>query len=624
MLVTVWLACSYDSINGTDKSRDEFLVAILDNWLLKQASKKGHSARLKRGPTAMRKMWAKVLAGVMELTHYYLLVKGKDDCKLTGNMKEDPLIDAALSACAGANVYARVRGDQAEDEISGKQTKRRNKTPKVIYTEAFKMLYKRPKFNASATAFHAEQKKQQAAAAKVKATREANKAAAAAGGAITAAAAAGAADGGASTDGAVGSAAADDAEGDSSASGSKDGDFDSNEDKSAWEARPIGNKAAKAARSQEFSDGRTLANMATSIQRLGDAAAERNQMMSMSQAFMMASPAGKLYWEAQAAKILASAGLKLPEAANAAPTVPPLMEGAAEVATGGAAGAGTLPVPAGVGEDAPAGVQASGGHTPVGSASAKVTRAASPLPSVPPTAQLLLTTNMDVTEAQQELSAPTSVARLPAGPLPPTRRTSARLGKGAKSGRVAKPPAARAPVGRCGYAAKERSAAASLKKALATTSDLDGVVGQPPETQALEPTVAAIPGAPIERRSALVAEHDWPPMWARATSAPSWVTTADAALIQMPSQTEGDGESSDAARDTMKILEDALEGNDDDQWGERCLLLSSFFSLIVAGCSCLLLYAVSLLLLCFFFSLCLSAAAFDVRAIRQTKSVCSK
>ena len=427
MLVTVWLACSYDSINGTDESRDEFWAAIFDNWLLKQASKKGHSARLKRGPTAMRKMWSKVLAGVMELSHYYLLVKGKDDCKLTGNMNEDQLIDAAVAACAGANVYARVRGDQAEDEISGKKTKRRNKTPKVIYTEAFKMLYKTPKFNAAATAFHAAQKKQQAAAAKVKATREAKKAAAAAGGAITAAAAAGAADGGASTDGAVGSVAADDAEGDSSASGSNDGDVDSDEDKSTWAARPIGNKAAKAARSQEFSDGRTLANMATSIQRLGDAAAERNQMMSMSQPFMMASPAGKLYWEAQAAKILASAGLKLPEAANAAPAVPPLVEGAAEVATGGAAAAGTLPVPAGVGEDAPAGVQASGGHTPVGSAQATVTRAASPLPCEPPTAQLPLTENMDLTEAQPELSAPTSVARLPAGPLPPTRRTSARL-----------------------------------------------------------------------------------------------------------------------------------------------------------------------------------------------------
>jgi len=129
---------------------------------------------------------------------------------------------------------------------------------------------------------------------------------------------------------------------------------------------------------------------------------------------------------------------------------------------------------------------------------------------------------------------------------------------------VAKPPAARTPVGRRGYAAKERSAAASLNKALATTIDLDGVVGQPPAAQALAPTVVAIPGAPFERRSALVAEHNEPPMWARATSAPSWVTTADAALLQMPSQSEGDGEGSDAARDTLKMLEDALEGSDDD------------------------------------------------------------
>jgi len=136
--------------------------------------------------------------------------------------------------------------------------------------------------------------------------------------------------------------------------------------------------------------------------------------------------------------------------------------------------------------------------------------------------------------------------------------------------------------------------------------------------------VAAVSGAPIERRSALVAEHDEHPMWATATSAPSWVTTEDAALLQMPSQTEGDGEGSDAARHTLKIVEDELKGSDDDQWDERCLLLSSFFSLIVAGCACLLLYAVGLLLLCLFFSLCLSAAAVDVRAIRQTNSVCSK
>jgi len=80
----------------------------------------------------------------------------------------------------------------------------------------------------------------------------------------------------------------------------------------------------------------------------------------------------------------------------------------------------------------------------------------------------------------------------------------------------------------------------------------------------LAPTVEAIPGAPIERRSALVAEHDEPTMWTRATSAPSCLTTADAALIQMPSQSEGDGEGSDAARDTLKILWDALEGSDDD------------------------------------------------------------
>jgi len=279
MLVTVWLSSSYDSINGTEKSRDEFWAAIFDNGLLKQASKKGYTVRLKRGPTAIRKMWAKVLAGVMELSHYYLLVKRKDDCKLTGKMNEDQLIDVAVAACAGANVYARVRGDQAEEEISGKQTRRRNKTPKFIYTEAFKMLYKTPKLNAAATEFHAAQKTQQAAAAKVKATMEAKKAAAAAGGAITSAAAAGAADGGASTDGAVGSAAAEDAEGDSSASGSNDADFDSDEDKSTWAARPIGNKAAKAARSQEFSGGTTFANIATQIQRLGDAAAERNQMM---------------------------------------------------------------------------------------------------------------------------------------------------------------------------------------------------------------------------------------------------------------------------------------------------------------------------------------------------------
>jgi len=192
---------------------------------------------------------------------------------------------------------------------------------------------------------------------------------------------------------------------------------------------------------------------------------------------MMASPAGKLHWEAQAARILASARLKLPEAANAAPAVPPLVEGEAEVATGGAAAAATLPVSAGAGEDAPAGVHAFGGHAPVGSAPETVTWAASPLASVPPTAQLPLTENMDLMEARPEQSAPTSVARFPAGPLPPTRRTSARLGRGAKSGRVPKPPAARTPVGRRGYTAKERSAAASLNKALATTIDLDGVVG---------------------------------------------------------------------------------------------------------------------------------------------------
>jgi len=53
---------------------------------------------LKRGPTAMRKIWAKVPAGAMEQSHYYLLVKGNDDCKLTGNMNEDHVIAAAVAA----------------------------------------------------------------------------------------------------------------------------------------------------------------------------------------------------------------------------------------------------------------------------------------------------------------------------------------------------------------------------------------------------------------------------------------------------------------------------------------------------------------------------------------------
>jgi len=34
--------------------------------------------------------------------------------------------------------------------------------------------------------------------------------------------------------------------------------------------------------------------------------------------------------------------------------------------------------------------------------------------------------------------------------------------------------------------------------------------------------------------------------------------------MQMPSQFENDGEGSDAARDTLKVLEDAIEGSADD------------------------------------------------------------
>ena len=85
---------------------------------------------------------------------------------------------------------------------------------------------------------------------------------------------------------------------------------------------------------------------------------------------------------------------------------------------------------------------------------------------------------------------------------------------------MSKPPAARSPVGQCLSAANECSAAASINKAFATIIDLAGVVGRPPAAQALAPTVAAVPGAPFERRSALVAELNEPPMWARAKSAP--------------------------------------------------------------------------------------------------------
>jgi len=124
-LIDCWLVGANDNIRGTDQSGKVFWERVLKDWLgALQGVSEGRAAREARGYEALRKQWSKVMSGVMEFASFYVKAKSM---KPTGNVSHEDLVNVAVSLYCGESVYARIRGDYADDAKNNKTTKRRPK-----------------------------------------------------------------------------------------------------------------------------------------------------------------------------------------------------------------------------------------------------------------------------------------------------------------------------------------------------------------------------------------------------------------------------------------------------------------------------------------------------------------
>jgi len=67
-LIKAWLIEANNPIRGTDQSGKEFWRRVLKGWLDLLRGEPGAAGREQRGFDAMRKQWAKIVAGVMEFS----------------------------------------------------------------------------------------------------------------------------------------------------------------------------------------------------------------------------------------------------------------------------------------------------------------------------------------------------------------------------------------------------------------------------------------------------------------------------------------------------------------------------------------------------------------------------
>jgi len=325
-LIKAWLIEANNPIRGTDQSGKEFWRRVLKGWLDLLRGEPGAAGREQRGVEAMRKQWAKIVAGVMEFSSGMVQARLS---KPTGIATHADLVNCAEGLYCSTNIYGRIRGDHADNVAKGKTTKRRKKQVSCPWAHYWEQLKDQDRFKSAAASFASMQKK-----AADKQVRAAERAAAAAGADGSGEAAEQqAADGDLATAAAANAAAGHEGGGQQTVVDANDSDEE------PWGGRPIGKKAARRARVDAVADDCTTGRVANALENLGDATEQRTMMMALSQPFMRETAMGAAYWAHQAKKMMEREGIKVSRGASAA--------------TGGASGAagdgtaGAPPPPAG-------------------------------------------------------------------------------------------------------------------------------------------------------------------------------------------------------------------------------------------------------------------------------------
>jgi len=289
-LSDAWLIEANNPIRGTDQSGKEFWGRVLKDWLHMLRNEKDAGVRAmrdKRGIDALRKQWAKMVAGVMGFSSCIVQARLS---KPTGIATHADLVNCAEGLYCGTNVYGRIRGDHADDVAKGKKTKRRTKQVTCPWAQYWEKLKDQDRFKSAAADFAALQER--TAATQVRAAARA--AAAAEAGDDEPAAEQAAAEGDPAPAAAANTAAAA-GNADHGAAPAELAESDKDEEQSPWAGRPIGTKAAKRARADGIADDRTIGRVASAVERLGEATTQRTNMMAFSLPFMRETPMGAAF-----------------------------------------------------------------------------------------------------------------------------------------------------------------------------------------------------------------------------------------------------------------------------------------------------------------------------------------
>ena len=277
----------------------------------------------------LRKQWAKIVAGVMEISS--LAVQARLS-KPTGIASHADLVNVAEGLYCSRNIYRRIRGDPEDDIVNGKKTKRRKKQVSCPWAHYWEQLKDLDLFKSAAAASASMQRK-----AADKQMKAAAREVAAAGVDVGGDAAEQQAADGDPAPAATANAAAGNGGGCGDGAPAPVDVIDSDDE--PWGGRLLGTKAAKRARAETIADDRPIGRVASAVEKLGDATEQRPIMMAFSQPFMRETATGAAYWALKAKNVMAKESIQVPRGAP----------DAAEGFLGGAAdGAGVAtPPPAG-------------------------------------------------------------------------------------------------------------------------------------------------------------------------------------------------------------------------------------------------------------------------------------
>jgi len=292
VIIKAWLIGANNPIRATDQSGKDFRRWALTGWLQLLRGEPGGTAREQRGFDAMRKQWAKIVAGVIEFSSCVVQARLS---KSTGIATHTDLVNCAEGLYCSSNIYSRIRGDHEDDVAKEKTTKRRKKKLSCPWAHYWEQLKEQDRQRSAAAAFASMQKK--AADKQLKAAARAAAAAGVHGGGD--AAEQHAFDGDPAPVAAANAAAGHNAGGAPAAVDVIDSDDE------PWGDHPLGTKAAKRAGSDTIADDRTIGRVASAVEKLGNATEQRTMMMEFSQPFMRETAMGAAYWAHQTKKMMA-------------------------------------------------------------------------------------------------------------------------------------------------------------------------------------------------------------------------------------------------------------------------------------------------------------------------------